>query len=107
MSVEKDDSLEAHRGQADGDVFHERAEGIHAQVHHTREAFVRIGERVVDGRRHGGAQRRCGAPGDFGRNQHVGQQRPMRAVLLDGTGGHDHHAVGLHERLDFRVRHLA
>ena len=51
----------------------------------------------------------CGrhAARDLLRNQHVGQQRPMRPVLLGRAGRHDHGVPGLEKRLDFRVGHFA
>jgi hypothetical protein len=75
-------------------------------VHQSGEPDVRIRERVIDRRRHHGADSRRDPPGDFIGDQHVGQQRRVRPVLLGGTDRHDHRVMGFQEGFDFRVRHL-
>ena len=68
---------------------------------------VRIRQRVVDRRRDDGAELGRDAARDLLRDEHVGQERPVRPVLLGRAGGHDHGVVLLQERFDLGVGHLA
>ena len=54
-----------------------------------------------------GAERRRRAARDFLRDQDVGEQREVRAVLFGGAHGHDHGVARLQELLDFEVGHLS
>ncbi len=75
--------------------------------HETREPDVRVRQRVVDRRRDDGANLRRDPPRDFLRNQDVGQERPMRAVLLGRARRDDHGVVALEKGFDLESRHLA
>ena len=107
MAVEKDDALEADGREGDREIFDERHERGDANVHQPLEAHVRIRKRVVHGRRHDRADRRCDAPRDLLRNQHVGEQREMRPMLFGGAHRDDDGMAGLQEVFDFGVRHLS
>ena len=86
VAVEIHDPFEADRCERCAQVLDERHERRNPDVRQAGESDVRIRQRVVDGRRNDGADRRRDPPGNFLRNQHVGQERPVRAVLLDGAG---------------------
>ena len=73
-----------------------------------REPDVRVRERVVDRRRDDGVDRGRDPPRDLVRDEPVGEQRPVRAVLL-GRADRDDHGLVLvgQERLDLGGGHLA
>ena len=76
-------------------------------MHKPGEADVRIRQRVVDGRGDDRADLRRDAARHLLRDEHVGQERPVRSVLFGRAGRNDDGVVRLQERFDFRVGHLA
>jgi hypothetical protein len=75
-------------------------------VHETRKADVWIRKRIAERRRHDGVQLRGRAPRDLLRDEHVGQQRAVRPVLLGGARGNDDGVVLLEKGLDLGIRHF-
>ena len=71
MAVEENDPLETHRGKGRAEILDERHERRYADVHQPLEAHVRIRQRVVDGGRHHGVDRRSRATCDLLRDVHV------------------------------------
>ena len=76
-------------------------------MHEPGEADVGIGQSVADRRRHHGANLRRDTARDFLRDEDVGRQRSVRAVLLGRAGGNDDRVMRLEERFDFTIGHLA
>src|SRR4030095_12043724 len=71
------------------------------------ETNVRVRQRVVDRWRDDGVQPRRGPPRHFLRDQHVGEQRSVRTVLLGGAHGNDDRVMLLQKSVHFESGHLA
>jgi hypothetical protein len=68
---------------------------------------VRVRQGIIDGRRNHGADGRRHPARDFLRDEHVGQQRRMRAVLFGCARRDNHRVVSLQKRFNFGIRHFA
>ncbi len=107
VAVEEDDPREADRGVRRAQVLDQRHERRHADVDDAREPDVRIRQGVVDGRADERPDPLGDAAADLGRDDRVGQQRAVRAVLL-GRAGRDDDRLGALERgADLGIGHLA
>ena len=107
MAVEQHDPAEADGGQAGDDVLDEGHERRDPDVDEPGEPDVRVRQAVVDRRGDDRADVRGHAPCDLGRDERIGEQRTVRAVLLGRADRHDHGVVVGEEPLHLGARHLA
>src|SRR4029079_2376131 len=106
-AVQEHDPLETRGGERGAQVPNHRHERRNTDVRQPREPDVRIGQRVIDGRGDEGADLGRNAARHLVWNEHVGQERPMRSVLLGGASWNDDCVTIFQEFLDFRGGHLA
>ena len=106
MAVEEHDPGEPGGRERGGDVLDHGHERRDPEIDDTREADVRVRQPVVDRRRDERADTWRDPPGDLLRDEDVGQERAVRAVLLRRPGRDDDRLVVEEERLDLAVGHL-
>ncbi len=107
VAVEQHDPAEADGGQAGDHVLDEGHERRDPDVDEPGEPDVRVRQAVVDRRGDDRADVRGDAPCDLGRDERIGEQRTVRAVLLGRADRHDHGVVIGEETLHLGARHLA
>ena len=107
MSVQEHDAGETRRGERRAQIRNHRHERRNADMGQPDEADVRIRQGVIEWRSNHRPDLGGDPARDFLGNQHVGQERAVRAVLLGGPGRNDDGMARLQERLDFGIGHFA